>query len=77
MVNPLTRHIEEDMTLNTRQEWWVEVSVANKDFDLAAKFPEDNSFEHFHDWQLDCRGDSAEAAIDRLYELVLCNYGDY
>lgn len=67
MVNPLNRKIEKDISLNTKFEWWVEF---NKYYDLG-----DEIMTHY--WELDCGGDTAEEAIEKLYELVLEKYGDY
>lgn len=77
MVNPFNDTIEEDQSLNTKQQWWVEVNVANSYFDPKAVFPDDKSFERSHDWELDCGGNTAEEAVDKLYELVVNKYGDY
>lgn len=77
MVNPLNDTIEQDRNLNTKQQWWVEVNVANPDFEPDAVFPDDKSFKHSHDWELDCGGDTAEEAIDTLHSLVIEHYGDY
>lgn len=78
MVNPLDNTISTLCPhLNTKQQWWVEVNIGNKDYDPNAVFPQDNSFEYQHDMDLDCGGDSAEDAIDILYDLVKDKYGDY
>ena len=66
LVNPLTRHIEEDTTLNTKYEWWVEFSKLDD--------KEDDCSTHY--WELDCGGDTAEEAIDNLYKLVIAKYGE-
>lgn len=63
--------------MNTKPEWWVEVSVANKDFDPEASWPSFESFAHTHDWDLDCGGDTIEEAVDVMYNLVKEKYGDY
>lgn len=66
-VNPENNTIEQDITLNTKYQWWVEFSKLNCVYD-----------EHLtHFWDLDCGGDTAEEAIHKLYELVLAQYGDY
>ncbi|AGH32218.1 hypothetical protein VPHG_00154 [Vibrio phage 11895-B1] len=77
MVNPETNMIDTTLELNTKLQWWIEVMVANKNFNPDVVFPHEDSFEHSHDWNLDCGGDTAEEAIDTLYFLVLHNYGDY
>lgn len=67
MVYPETDRIEEDTSLNTKFEWWVEFCKLDE---IQDDFPT-------HYWELDCGGDTAEAAIDKLYELVLERYGEY
>lgn len=67
MVNPITRVIEDDKSLNTHLRWWVEYS---KYGEAADELPT-------HYWNLDCGGDTAEEAIDKLYELILEQYGEY
>ncbi len=67
MVNPLNSTIEEDFTLNTKLEWWVEYSKLDKIDDEIAT----------HYWDLDCGGDTAEEAINALYELILKKYEEY
>jgi hypothetical protein len=62
LVNPLN---------NTKFEWWVELSYA---------FSEDwmeGVWELGHDMEFDTGGDSAEEAINNLYELVLNKFGKY
>ena len=67
MVNPLNDTIEEDVSLNSKQQWWIEVSHYEDTQDEMST----------HDWELDCGGDSAEEAVAVLYKLVLEHYGDY
>lgn len=67
MVNPETKSICKDRTLNTEIAWWIEVSCYEK--------PQDEHQTHY--WELDCGGKSVEEAIDKLYSLVLEKYGDY
>lgn len=63
MVNPVNNTIEDDNTLNTKLVWWIEVIGSSYDAD-------EYGCHHSHLWELDCGGDSAEEAIDALYELV-------
>lgn len=77
MVNPENNTIESNTLLNTKQQWWIEVNVGSKYFDPNATPYSEESFEYSHDWELDCGGDTAEEAIDKLYELVLDKHGDY
>lgn len=72
MVNPENETIETKDTrrhLNTANRWWVEV--------MYPELHEGEVVHSCHDWKLDTGGDSAESAIDSLYELVLKHYGDY
>lgn len=67
MVNPLNHTIEDDKTLNTQLQWWIEYFKLN----------EKGGNVDTHYWNLDCGGNSAEEAIDTLYELILKEYGEY
>lgn len=67
MVNPKTNAIDEDVTLNTKFEWWIEVS--------KLVHIEDEHKSHF--WELDCGGNTAEEAVHNLYKLVKQQYGEY
>ncbi len=67
MVNSVTGAIEDDKSLNTHLRWWVEYHKTDEG--------ENDEFTHFY--KLDCGGDTAEEAIDKLYELILKEYGDY
>lgn len=69
MVNPITGAIDPDDHLNTKFEWWVELS--------SVGCGDNGGHEMYHEWELDCGGDTAEEAIDNLYNLVLVKYGDY
>lgn len=68
MVNPFNSEINLiTPELNTKLEWWIEV---NKLDSIG-----DDLQTHFY--ELDCGGNTAEEAIDKLYELVLEKYGTY
>lgn len=73
MVNPETNRIEKAAERNTKPRWWVEFmtyetcEMENGVFRLLPH----------HDWDLDCGGDSYEAAVEALYEKVLNKYGNY
>ena len=69
-VNPVNETIEEDTSLNTAYRWWVETLVEDIDEDTGEWYSE-------HLWCLDTGGETAEEAVDNLYELVLKEYGDY
>ena len=77
MVNPVDCVISTDGSRNTKLEWWIECNVANEDFNPSAEFPDFESFRRYHDTILDCGGNTAEEAIDNLYNLVIKHYGDY
>lgn len=66
-VNPENSTIEENEELNTKYEWWVEFSKLDKISDGIET----------HYWELDCGGDTAEEAINNLYNLVKDKYGEY
>lgn len=66
MVNPLNSTIEEDLTLNTKLEWWIEYSRVDKLTDDCKT----------HYWDLDCGGDTAEEAVCNLHALILKHYPD-
>ncbi|AHK11288.1 hypothetical protein S14_179 [Shewanella sp. phage 1/4] len=71
MVNPDNETIETEdnkQHLNTTPRWWVEVL-----YEVWGKY----EIEYCHDGELDCGGETAEDAINTLYELVLTKYGDY
>ena len=67
-VNPQTDEIDDDNTLNTKTQVWLE----NGPVDL------DNSITIYsHDLDLDCGADTFEEAICIMAHLVLMKYGDY
>lgn len=72
MVNPKTQAIHggKEEHLNTEPQWWVEVSKFDNHNDWEEGIPT-------HYWELDCSGNTAEEAIDNLYNLVMEQYGDY
>lgn len=74
MVDPLLQCINFEEEKNSKLRWWIEISVCNPNFDIDV---DPIHYERFHDYRLDCGGDSAEEAIDNLYKLVLDFYGDY
>lgn len=67
LVNPVNNEISKHNKLNTKFQWWVEFSK------LDSMDDEHNT----HYQNLDCGGDTAEEAINALYELVLKEYGTY
>lgn len=73
MVNPTNNTVEKDISLNTKPEWWVELSMANPEYDPSNQ----DTLTTMHDWRLDCGGDTSEEAIEKLYDNVLGYYGDY
>lgn len=66
-VNPENSTIEVNEALNTKYEWWAEFSKLDKISDEIET----------HYWELDCGGDTAEEAINNLYNLVKDKYGEY
>lgn len=75
MVNPENETIEVDQSLNTDFRWWIELYYESEEEDYL------HAGEYYmtmcHDWDLDCGGETAEEAIEVLYDLVLAKYGDY
>lgn len=70
MVCPETNRIEDDDSLNTKVQYWVECGGTCIDEFLGG-------VSQYHDCDLDCGGDTYEEAVERLYELVLTHYDDY
>ena len=70
MVNPLTNAVDDDPSLNTKQEWWIECGPYVEDEYTG-------NIVSCHDWQLDCGGDTIDEALLKLAYLVLAHYGDY
>ena len=66
MVNPTNSTIEDDTTLNPKQEWWIEYCKLDSKGDKTPT----------HYWDLDCGGSTIDEAIDELYKLMLKNYGE-
>ena len=62
-VNPQTNEIDDDPSKNTKVQVWLEHGPYE-------------GFEHTHDINLDCGGDTFEEAIIRLAELVKLHYPD-
>lgn len=64
MVNPDSLEVSDFEEENTLLRLWVE----------CGGYDEEGSF---HDWRLDCGGNTWEEAVSSLYELVLKEYGEY
>lgn len=62
-VNPLNKIIEDDTSLNTETNVWLE----------CGKY---SAYMRWHDIELDCGGQIFEEAIIELANLVKKNYGD-
>ena len=62
-VNPLTKSIDDDNSLNTEVNVWLE----------CGKY---SQYVNWHDIELDCGGQTFEEAIVELANLVKKNYGD-
>lgn len=70
-VNPETNHVEDDRSLNTKIEVWLETGPAYWD-------EYSNSYQgNMHDIRLDVGGDTFEEALINLANKVLEHYGDY
>lgn len=67
-VNPSTDRIEDDTSLNTKHQCWVELSIPLKEKEDFCTYD--------HVWELDTGGDSFEEAISNLYDLVIEKYGE-
>lgn len=63
-VCPETNAVEDDSTKNTRVQIWLEHG------------PYDKEYQHTHDFELDCGGDTFEDAIIELARLVKEHYND-
>lgn len=69
-VNPDTNSVDDDYNKNTKTRVWLETGAYIKNDDLPPM-----GYSHFyHDYYLDCGGDTFEEAIIRLAELVLKYY---
>ncbi len=65
-VNPFNNLIEKDTSLNTKDYWCV--GVTHGDLDEALDV---------HMYHQSTGGDTAEEAIEKLYNIVKAKYGDY
>ena len=66
-VNPKNNTIEDDKTLNTKTQVWIEPGTDfNNEWGVCET----------HEWFLDCGGDTFEEAIINLAEDVFRFYGD-
>ena len=70
MVCPETDRVEKYHILNTKLQFWVEIGEPFDD-------EESNSVQYSHDYELDCGGDTWEAAVEAMYLTVLAKHGDY
>ena len=66
LVNPVTNEVDMDGSLNTKVEFWVELSYFDLDEDCMC-----------HDYRFDCGGESYEEAVEALFQLVYDKFGDY
>lgn len=81
-VCPTTRRIEDDKSLNTQVEIWLEAGPYGDPVAAQEQFPEgfpDNWADGVpsHDYELDCGGDTYEEAIITMASNVKKKYGDY
>jgi hypothetical protein len=63
-VNPVNNKIEDDETLNTKTQVWLECGEYEERYDQGC-----------HDIDLDCGADTFEEAIIQLAQLVADKYG--
>lgn len=70
MVNPITKHIDDDPALNTEIRFWVEAGPYCEDEYCGQLIPH-------HIMELDCGGPTWEEAVFKLANLVKEQYGDY
>lgn len=68
MVNPETEEIDENGELNTRLDWWIEVTQ----YEII-----DDEVSACHDWELDCGAHTVDDSVAKCYELVLSKHGKY
>jgi len=67
-VNPATQRIDDDQTLNTKVQVWLE----------NGPYRDDEGYDqHCHDIRLDCGGDTFEEAICNMAKLAMEQEGDY
>lgn len=81
-VNPITRRIDDDDSLNTQFEVWIEagppVDISNEPHPPPpGGWNKYNRYARSHDFNLDCGGDTLQEAIMRLALLVKEHYGNY
>lgn len=69
-VNPETLREEDDKSLNTKTQVWLEFGGASVDLD------DNHKVQISHDWNLDCGADTFEEAIIQLANLVDKYYND-
>jgi hypothetical protein len=79
-VDPVTRQVADDASGNTHTEIWLELGPVywqrDAPGDYQALFEEAQSAEAVtHDYELDCGGDTFEAAVISLARLVHEQYG--
>ena len=70
-VDPRTNSINDDSSKNTKTEVWLEAGGHIPELDS----PRSGRHAFYHDYTLDCGGDTFEEAIIKLADLVLKNYG--
>ena len=68
-VNPKTKSIDDDNSLNTKIEYWIEV--------MTHQLDDDHQWIACHETDLDCGGDTLDDAINNLYNLTINLFGEY
>lgn len=81
MVNDTTVCVENEESLNNNIRYWIELMYYDVNTDVVPNrrdfIPIRSNMTYVHAWKCDCGGWTADEAIERLYELVLKEYGDY
>lgn len=73
MVNPETREVDEDSSLNTHLEWWIEGGGHSRVYD----FDKNGSVIGHNDYDLHTGGDTADEAVINFAQKVFEKHGDY
>lgn len=73
-VDP-TGRVNDDRSLNTATEVWLELGP--EEYDYPAEWYDETDRMEYHDPDLDCGGPTFDAALVELAGLVLKHYGDY
>lgn len=81
-VNPDTRTVDDDESLNTHSEIWIEggppFDMSKEDYiaEPAEGWNATNRWMHSHDYRLDCGGDTLEEALLKFVAHIKYYYND-